>query len=1142
MSTARPSGTGNALPRTTTAASDPNRRIRLSIILGVSLLLVAQVLAVSQLVTKARDTATVAATGLAERIGRSVEGAVNRAFVQVDATLLGLPLLLAPLTNAERPDIRGVNAALRQINSQNFAFRDILLIGADGHPIAAALPSSRRRTLPVPLGPDYVEAGLYAGGLAIGGPAINPSTAEFALFFARGLQLPGFGPIHGVAEVGLPSLASLLNAAGEAPGLRIWIERTDGTILASYPQDNSRLGQRIPDATGPGPATIRQSRLDGREVISLVRSTIYPHIRVVTEMELDPVLADWRDDRDRAALFSVALTLVLLALMISLLVWVTQRSKVETERLRWRQRLESALNSMSDGFVMFDADDRLIISNQSYRDMYQLSAPFIEEGARFDDIVREGARRGQYPQLKGDIDSFIRELQQQRRSSGLIVERLLPGGRWILITERAMPDGGTVGIRTDITALKAAMTQLAAARDEAEKATVARGMFLARMSHELRTPLNSILILGQQLAENADTNLSPRQVEFAKTIHAAGTDLLNLISDILDLSKIESGTVTVEVEAVRFDHLRDNLLRAFRHEAERRELDFTIELAPDLGPALDTDPKRLQQILKNLLSNAFKFTPRGSVRVRAFKAAAGWSPENRSLRDAGTVVAIEVSDSGIGISQDKQKIVFEAFQQADAGTSRQYGGTGLGLAISREIAGLLGGELQLQSEPGAGSAFTLYLPLRYADPGQAPVPPRRGERTGATTQPLPAASGQVDDDRHLEPGDAPVLLLVEDDVRFAGVLRDLARAQGFRVLVATTGGEALRLVREHRPAAICLDIFLPDMLGWTVLARLKQDAASRHIPVQILTVEDGRQQSLERGAFAYLAKPSTPEAISGSLQRIRDYALPRVKRLLVVEDDAGERLGIEQLIAHDDVALETVGCGAALDALARRHYDCAVVDLRRPGNGGLELIERIQAQPELQDLPVVGFTGRELGADESRRLRHAAKSVPVRAVESPERLLDETALVLHRVIADLPPTKRRVVERLHASDEIFAGKRVLVVDDDVRNIFAMSSILERHGMQVLAAGTGQEAIGKVAAGSGIAAVLMDIMMPGMDGYETIRAIRRLPASRALPIIAVTAKAMKGDREKCLEAGASDYLAKPVVTEELLGVLRQWLHR
>ena len=667
--------------------------------------------------------------------------------------------------------------------------------------------------------------------------------------------------------------------------------------------------------------------------------------------------------------------------------------------------------------------------------------------------------------------------------------------------------------------------------------------FLANMSHELRTPLNSILILGQQLAENADTNLSPRQVEFAKTIHAAGTDLLNLISDILDLSKIESGTVTVEIEVVRFDHLRDSLMRAFRHEAERRELDFTIELAPDLGPALDTDPKRLQQILKNLLSNAFKFTPRGSVRVRAFKARAGWSPENRSLRDAGTVVAIEVSDSGIGISPDKQKIVFEAFQQADAGTSRQYGGTGLGLAISREIAGLLGGELQLQSEPGAGSAFTLYLPLRYADSDRPPPPPRRSERTGTAAEPLPAATVRVDDDRHLEPGDAPVLLLVEDDVRFAGVLRDLARAQGFRVLVATTGSEALRLVPEHRPAAICLDIFLPDMLGWTVLARLKQDAASRHIPVQILTVGDGRQQSLERGAFAYLAKPSTTDAIKACLQRIHDYARPRVKRLLVARDEAGERLDVDALLAHDDLAIETVDSGSdALAALADGGYDGVVVDVRRPGSSGFGLIERIQAQPELQDLPIVAYTGGELAADASRRLRQAARGRPVREVESPDRLLDETALALHRVIADLPPDKRRVIERLHVSDEILTNKRVLVVDDDVRNIFAMSSILERHGMQVLAAGTGQEAVGKVAAGSGIAAVLMDIMMPGMDGYETIREIRRLPASRSLPIIAVTAKAMKGDREKCLEAGASDYLAKPVVTEELLGVLRQWLHR
>ncbi len=665
--------------------------------------------------------------------------------------------------------------------------------------------------------------------------------------------------------------------------------------------------------------------------------------------------------------------------------------------------------------------------------------------------------------------------------------------------------------------------------------------FLANMSHELRTPLNSILILGQQLAENPDANLSPRQVEFARTIHAAGTDLLNLISDILDLSKIESGTVTVEIEQVRFAHLRENLMRAFRHEAERRDLDFSIDLDPGLEPALGTDPKRLQQILKNLLSNAFKFTPRGSVRMRAYRAASGWSPENASLAGAGSVVAIEVSDSGIGISADKQKIVFEAFQQADAGTSRQYGGTGLGLAISREIAGLLGGELQLSSEPGTGSTFTLYLPLHYA--GASQTGSLRSPRAASAPEPALAEAPAVDDDRDLVPGEAPVLLVVDDDVRFAAALRDRARAQGFRVLIATTGAQALQLVQERTPTAIWLDIFLPDVLGWTLLARLKQDPATRHIPVQVVTVEDVRQQSLERGAFAWLAKPADTGSIDRALQRIRDFAQPRVRRLLVVEGDAGERLDIDRLIANDDVAIDTVDSGAAaLRALAADTYDCAVVDLRLPDMSGFDLLDRIQEQPQLRDLPVVAFTGREPSAEESQRLRNAARSVVVKGVESPERLLDETALFLHRVVADLAPEQQRIVERLHGSDEALAGKRVLVVDDDVRNIFAMSSVLERHGMQVTAAGNGQEAIGKVANGSAIDAVLMDIMMPGMDGYETIRAIRRLPASRALPVIAVTAKAMKGDREKCLEAGASDYLAKPVVTDELLGVLRQWLHR
>jgi len=668
--------------------------------------------------------------------------------------------------------------------------------------------------------------------------------------------------------------------------------------------------------------------------------------------------------------------------------------------------------------------------------------------------------------------------------------------------------------------------------------------FLANMSHELRTPLNSILILGQQLAENADTNLSDRQVEFAKTIHAAGTDLLHLISDILDLSKIESGTVTVESEEIAFTHLHENIERGFRHDAERRALDFSIDFPPSIGHALSTDPKRLLQILKNLLSNAMKFTERGSVSLSARIATSGWTSGHPVLDSASTVIAFDVTDTGIGISPDKQRIVFEAFQQADAGTSRKYGGTGLGLAISREIAGLLGGELRLRSAVGAGSTFTLYVPLNYVGPE------KKAERSLARTpQHFTVAESatsmveEVSDDRAAPDPAKPTLLVVEDDARYATVIRDLARSRGFNVLVTSRGTEAMRMVREHAPNAVSLDIFLPDMLGWTVLARLKQDAATRHIPVQIVTVEEERHHSLERGAFAYIAKPATSELIGDALERIRLYTLPRTKKLLIVEDDAGERLGIEELIRHDDIAIDTAGTGTdALEKLRSGKYDCVVLDLRLPDMTGFELIGLIQAEPRLREIPLVVFTGKELTADEDRQLQRAAKSVIIKGVESPERLLDETALFLHRVIGDLPPAKQEMVRRLHESDDALRRKKVLVVDDDVRNIFALSSVLERHGMSVVTAGNGQDAIGKVSADCDIDLVLMDIMMPGMDGYDTIRAIRASPDLQALPIVALTAKAMKGDREKCLEAGASDYLAKPVVTDQLLGVLRQWLHR
>jgi CheY-like chemotaxis protein/signal transduction histidine kinase/HAMP domain-containing protein len=671
--------------------------------------------------------------------------------------------------------------------------------------------------------------------------------------------------------------------------------------------------------------------------------------------------------------------------------------------------------------------------------------------------------------------------------------------------------------------------------------------FLANMSHELRTPLNSILILGQQLADNPGGNLSGKQVEFARTIHGAGTDLLNLISDILDLSKIESGTVTVDAEEIAFANLLDMVARPFRHEAETRQLSFEVSLDPDLGRSIVTDSKRLQQVLKNLLSNAFKFTAQGGVRLSVSAVQGGWSPEHPVLKQAPAVVAFEVSDTGIGIAQDKQKVIFEAFMQADASTSRKYGGTGLGLAISRELSNLLGGEIHLRSTPNVGSTFTLYLPLKYIGPAAGPRP--------AAAAPAPAMLGpgghaaperpveQIPDDRlEIQPGDS-ILLIVEDDPHYARIMVGLAREKGFKVLVAMRGADALDLAKQYQPTAVSLDVFLPDMLGWTVLSQLKQNPLTRHIPVQIITLDEDRQHGLARGAFSFVTKPTSPDGVEEALARIKEYAKPRRKRLLVVEDDRTEQLSIAELLGHDDIEIVAAGTGSeALDVLRQAPCDCVVLDLRLPDMSGFEVLEELGADTKLSDVPVVVFTGRELSAEEDARLHTMARSIVVKGVESPERLLDETALFLHRVVTDLPAEKQRMLERLNSSDEDLIGRTVLLVDDDARNIFALSSVLERRGMRVLTATTGSEAIALAESTPDLAIVLMDIMMPEMDGYRTMRVIRERPEFRRLPIVALTAKAMKGDREKCLEAGASDYLAKPVNTEQLLSALRMWLHR
>ncbi|MFB2919757.1 MULTISPECIES: HAMP domain-containing protein, partial [Aerosakkonema] len=745
--------------------------------------------------------------------------------------------------------------------------------------------------------------------------------------------------------------------------------------------------------------------------------------------------------------------------------------------------------------------------------------------------------------------------------------------------------------------------------------------FLANMSHELRTPLNSLLILARLLADNPEGNLTTKQVEYTRTIHAAGTDLLGLINDILDLAKIESGTMSIEIDMMLFTELKEQIERTFRQVAQDKGLAFTIDFVSQLPRAIYTDSKRLQQVLKNLLSNAFKFTEQGTVTLRSQIVTSGWSPENENLSNASSVVSFSVTDTGIGIPADKQKIIFEAFQQADGTTSRKYGGTGLGLSISREIAHLLGGEIQLVSSVGKGSIFTLYLPQnnlpqndgdnpteepsirneqgesrRAGEPESGrtgtdisnvsltppltPLPPSPpnthtppnnvpaiskapSEETIAAQrpqaqQPIPLTqdgykaqpTSLADDRGDIQPNDM-VLLIVEDDINFARVLLDMARQQGFKVLVALRGETGLVMAREYKPSAIILDISLSSSVdGWTVLDRLKHDPNTRHIPVHIVSVAEGRQRGLQLGAVSYLQKPVTAEALTSALTNIKSFIQRPVKNLLVVQDNETQRHSIVELIGNTDVSTTAVGTGtAALSALREGNFDCLVLDLNLPDMNGFELIERIHQESfrkvnavSYRPLPIIVYTDKKLTKAEEVHLKRIGETTPLKQVHTPERLLDETALFLHRVQSNLPAQAREMLEQLYKTDYVLAGKKVLIVDDDVRNIFALTSMLERYQMQVIYAENGRDGIAVLRGTPDIDIVLMDVMMPEMDGYETMRNIRQIPQFKKLPMIALTAKAMKGDREKCIEAGASDYITKPVDTEQLLSMLRVWLYR
>ncbi|MGE0148757.1 MAG: HAMP domain-containing protein [Parvibaculaceae bacterium] len=786
--------------------------------------------------------------------------------------------------------------------------------------------------------------------------------------------------------------------------------------------------------------------------------------------------------------------------------------------------------------VLFENDVKAVIELASLSKFTALQRTFLEQLTASIGIVLNsiGATMqtesllNQSQQLASELQTQQKELQQTNEQLGMKAQQL---------AER------NVEVEKKNREIEQARRALEDKASELALTSKYKSEFLANMSHELRTPLNSILILAQQMSENPDGNLTPKQVEFARTIRGAGSDLQTLINDILDLSKIESGTVTVEAEELFVDKIADVVGRPFRHEAETRQLAFGVAVDPGIEGTLFTDSKRLQQILKNLLSNAFKFTERGGVGLRVYPAKSGWNPENRLLNEAPDVIAFEVSDTGIGIPGDKQKLIFEAFQQADASTSRRYGGTGLGLAISRELAALLGGEIQVHSVVGTGSTFTLYLNQRFSG---SPMSMAKNDVTALDGR-LPVLASRpaepLPDDRLLiKPGDN-ILLVVEDDPGYARVVMDIARGRGFKAILAPTGAEAIELASQYQPTAITLDIFLPDMLGWGVLSHLKKNPLTRHIPVQIVTLEEDRQHGLAKGAFSFLTKPASTGDLEAALTRLQRCAARRQKRLLIVEDNPAEQLSITTLLQHDDVEVATAATGsAALARLAGESWDCMVLDLKLPDMSGFEVLEHVAREDGLADLPVVVFTGRPLSPEEEERLRSMARSIVVKGVESPERLFDTTSLFMHRVVGNLPPRQRDMIHRLHDSNEDLEGRTVLVVDDDARNIFALSSVLERSGMKVLTASNGGDALRIVDETPGLAIILMDIMMPEMDGYEVIETIRERPDMKRLPIIALTAKAMKGDREKCLEAGASDYLAKPVDTEQLIAALRVWLHR
>ena len=792
--------------------------------------------------------------------------------------------------------------------------------------------------------------------------------------------------------------------------------------------------------------------------------------------------------------------------------------------------------------------------------------------------VRSSKDRTRLEELLEETQRQAEELQAQQEELRVNNEELEEQGEALkasqlrLETQQAELEETNAQLEEQAQQLEAQKDDLTKAQDvlvdkagELERVNQYKSEFLANMSHELRTPLNSTLILAKLLADNKTGNLTVEQVRFAQTISSAGNDLLALINDILDLSKMEAGKLDIISEPFAPSKLANELQATFTPLAEQKALDLRIVIEPGAPAQIETDMQRLGQILKNLLSNAIKFTERGEITL--------------NILGAGGRIQFAVRDTGIGIGPDQQQFIFEAFRQADGSTHRKYGGTGLGLSISRDLARLLGGDISVSSKPGEGSVFTLSLPLVYsadiapeqpigalaavAQAGDADVSHLGSPasvsaashgQTSSPSQLAPVVAAKmrrlqeiaIDDDRNRLESGSRLILVVEDDPAFALILRDLAHEMGFQCVITHSANEGVVAAEMYRPHAILLDMNLPDFSGLGVLDQIKHNPATRHIPVHVVSVADYSREAMERGAVGYALKPVQREELVNAIRKLEAKFSQDLRHVLVVEDDARQRESIAQLLAGENIKIIGVENAAdALDKLRGMTFDCMVMDLNLPDLSGYQLLEKMAQQEDVAFPPVIVYTGRSLKPEEEQNLRRFSRSIIIKDARSPERLLDEVTLFLHQVETALPPESQRLLKVARDRETVFEGRRILVVEDDVRNIFALSSVLEPKGMKVEIARNGLEALDRLTRAqdgkaSSIDLVLMDIMMPEMDGMTAMREIRKKPEWKKLPIIALTAKAMKDDQEKCLAAGANDYIAKPLDVEKLLSLVRVWM--